>query len=515
MGGETRTQNSVRNGIYALVFYVLNLILGFVSRRVFILRLGAELQGLNATLSSILEFLNIAELGIGTVLASLLYKPLFDKDEQKVSELIALMGWAYRRIAYFIIAGAVVVMAFMPRIFAETTLPLWYAYATFLVYLLASLLSYFVNYKQTLLSADQKEYKITVAYRFPLIIKMGLQILAIMYTDYGYEWWLFLTAAMAIVSSVMLSRAVKKDYPYVAKVSSRGAGVLIQKYPEAVKKVKQCFVHRIAGFFQYQSVPILTYKFASLVVVTMYTNYMMIVMGVNMLVNALMNGIQAGVGNLVAEGDREKKLSVFYELFSLRMFIAAVVSFGIYTLSSPFVTLWVGGYLVIDNLSLGLITAILFINISRSAVESYLYAHGMFQDIWAPAAEAAINIGLAVLLGSMMGLPGILIGSLVSLLVIVLGWKPYFLFKIGMKESLSRYWVNYIKHIVVIGVLFVGGVKLLELLPIDPSVSVIGFLAYGAIGMTVFVVALCGMLSLVSRGMRDAVVRMRHIILRR
>ena len=65
--------------------------------------------------------------------------------------------------------------------------------------------------------------------------------------------------------------------------------------------------------------------------------------------------------------------------------------------------------------------------------------YGLFQDIYAPAIEAILNLGLSVLLGYYYGLPGIITGVLISLLLIVCCWKPYFLYTCGFKKSVWDY----------------------------------------------------------------------------
>lgn len=174
---DSRTSKSIKNSSVALVFYFINLILQFFSRKIFLDYLGAEVLGLNTTATNLLQFLNLAELGVGAAIACTLYKPLAEKDTDTINEIVSLQGWLYRRIAWIVIAGSVVLMAFFPWIFAKMPLPLWYAYASFGVLLVSGLLSYFVNYKQIVLSADQQEYKIQYSYKASMLAKLLLLIL--------------------------------------------------------------------------------------------------------------------------------------------------------------------------------------------------------------------------------------------------------------------------------------------------------------------------------------------------
>lgn len=96
----------------ALAFYFINLILQFFSRKIFLDYLGAEVLGLNTTATNLLQFLNLAELGVGAAIACTLYKPLAEKDTDTINEIVSLQGWLYRRIAWIVIAGSVVLMAF-------------------------------------------------------------------------------------------------------------------------------------------------------------------------------------------------------------------------------------------------------------------------------------------------------------------------------------------------------------------------------------------------------------------
>ena len=140
-------------------------------------------MGLNTTAQNLLSFLNLAELGIGTAVSYNLYKPLFDGDRKVINDIVSIQGWLYRRIALVVIAGACVLMCFFPLIFAKAEVPLWYTYGTFLALLTSALLGYFVNYRQIVLSADQKEYKVTYCLKGGMAVKNIVQIIAIYMAD--------------------------------------------------------------------------------------------------------------------------------------------------------------------------------------------------------------------------------------------------------------------------------------------------------------------------------------------
>ena len=502
---------SLKNGVVALGFYFVNLVLQFFSRKVFLDHLGAEVLGLNTTATNLLQFLNLAELGIGTAIACTLYKPLFDRDTTAINEIVSLQGWMYRRIAWVVIAGAAVLMCFLSWIFEKMPLPLWYAYASFGALLVSALLSYFVNYKQIVLSADQKEYRIQYSYKASMLAKTLCQIVAIKYFDDGYVWWLALEVGFAVVASVALNAVIRRTYPYLRTDLSAGKA-LSRKYPDVITKIKQLFFHKMAGFALTQTSPIIIYAYASLTLVALYGNYMLIVLGITSLMGAVFNGMNAGVGNLVAEGNKERIMSVFEELFSVRFLLSCTVCFGVYMLTPAFITLWIGPEYVLDDLTLGLMVATLYIGLTRTTVEAYLNAYGLFSDIWAPVVEASINIGMSVLLGWFFGLHGILAGVLLSLLIVVFCWKPYFLFRRGLKENLWIYVRMYAKHILLVSAVSAVMYLILGVLPFDPTAGIGAWLMYGVLVIGIFFSLLFGALYIAIKGMRIFVHRCQRII---
>lgn len=435
----SRMSKSIKSGGYSASLFIVNIVLGFVSRGVFIRHLGADLLGINTSVEGILGLMNVAELGISYAIAASLYGPMARGDRAAVAELVALQGWVYRRVAVAIIAMSLILAPFFPLIFADSAFPLSTAYATFAVYLFSSLLGFFVNYKMVVLDVGQEAYKISLSLRLPSAIRTVLQVVAIVFTDHGYEWWLALNVVSSVCSSAMLSRFVRRGHPYLNVPASAGSS-LRRRYPEVARRVGQLAVHKLAGMVMQRSSSVILLAFASLADVGVYGNYMMILTGVTMLVESLFSGVSAGVGNLVYSSGRAHVLSVFSELLTLRLFVGAVCAFGFFVVSPSFVELWVGGGLVLPLVPTLILSLTLFVDISRGAVDALVNAKGAFSDVWAAVCDFALNIGLSVLFGVYWGLSGVLGGSFVSLAAIALLWKPFFLFRLTMRCGFRGYW---------------------------------------------------------------------------
>ena len=444
---ESRTLKSVKNIEVATLFYFLNLLLQFFSRKIFLDYLGSEVLGLNTTAQNLLGFLNIAELGIGAAVAYNLYKPLQEKNRQAVIDIVSVQGWLYQRIAAIVGVGAIILMLFFPMIFSKAEVPLWYAYGSFGVLLLGALLDYTVNYKQIVLSADQKQYKITYSVQGVKIIKILFQVLAVRFLANGYVYWMVLEALMSVFSSFVLNLQINKEYPWLKADKHKGKELRI-KYPGVIQKTKQVFFHKIGSFVLSQTTPLVIYGFASLTLVAIYGNYMLIVSAVILLMDALFNGIGAGIGNLVAEGNKEQIKKVYWELTSARIWLSTIFCLIFYLFGDAFIALWIGAEYQLPRLPFLLITIIAFIRLTRTN-DSFLAAYGLYQDIWAPIVEASINLGLSILLGHFLGLTGILIGVLISLVLVICVWKPYFLYSKGFNEKFKEYVLRYIKLLIV------------------------------------------------------------------
>lgn len=501
MPQESRVKKSLLNARVNLIFYFLSLVLAFFSRKTYLEMLGDDFMGLTGTLQNLLSFLNLAELGIGTAIGYVLYKPLYTQNHEKINEIISVFGYIYRQIGFIILGGGIIMGGCLPFIFPNSVFPLGVTFFAFSSYLFTSLISYFINYKQTLLSADQKNYVVTAYFQSAVLIKTILQIACAYYTRNFYL-WISMEILLGITYSLILNWKIKQVYPWL-KSEVRLGKKIFRKYPEVMTYTKQLFIHKMGSFVQSQTVPFLIYAFVSLKIVAFYGNYTIIVDKVAQFVNNLLGSTSAGVGNLIAEGNAQKIKQVFWELLGIRFFIAGVISFALFHLTEPFISLWIGKEYILPNHILFLIILNTFIGYTRGATDQFLYGYGLFSDTWAPITEICINLAVAIIGGYLWGLSGVLLGGIVSLIIIIAFWKPYFLFKAGLKTSIWVYWRKYLTHLFLI--LLPGFACHIVLLPeyFRPETSFLQWILYAVCICITYALLTYFLLYLFTQGIRN------------
>lgn len=444
MPQESRVKKSLLNARVNLIFYFLTLVLSFFSRKIFLDCLGADFIGLTGTLYNLLGFLNLAELGIGSAIGYVLYKPLFDHDQQKINEIISVMGYLYQWIGFIILGAGCILACFLPLIFPNTGFDLSLIYFAYFSFLASSLIGYFINYRQNLLGADQRNYVVTAYYQSATIIKTIIQMTSAYYTG-SYYIWIVLELIFGIIFSIILNWKINQTYPWLKSEIKEGKR-LFKKYPEVIKYTKQLFVHQLNSLIQFQTTPFLIYAFVSLRIVALYGNYTLVLDKILASILTLFSSFRASIGNLIAEGNSSKVYSIFWEIGVCRFWLSGFVCFACFYLMNSFIYIWLGEQYILSNSILTLILLKFYIQFISDNPISFLYGYGLFADVWASYIQSAFFLFSAIFGGYYWGLHGIISASILSTFLINGIWKIYYLLKKGLNKSIINYWTLWSKY---------------------------------------------------------------------
>lgn len=507
--GESRVHKSLLNARVNVIFYFLSLFFAFFSRKIFLECLGAEFIGLIGTLGNILGYLNLAELGVGAAISFFLFKPIQANDRNQINEIISIFGYLYRKIGLFILLAGVAISLSFPWIFSKENLDYGIIYFAYYSFLGSALIGYFINYRQILLTADQKNYLVAIYFQSSNLVKIALQIFLAYYYRNLYV-WVFVEFLFGILGCVILNWKINKEYPWL-KSNIKQGNLLMKKYPSIQTNTKQVFIHKIKDFLLLRSDEIMIYAFVSLKMVAYYGNYTIIITKVLFFFSSVFDGVGAGVGNLVAEGNIKNTMKVFWELMVIRHFIAGFVVFCIYMLIEPFITLWLGPQYILDNTILVLMMVNLYIAQSRGVVDMFNHAHGLYADTWSAWVELILNVCITVIFGLKYGIIGILLGKIGSVLIIIVFWKPYYLFVSGLKKSVFEYWSGAVRYYIVSAISFISSYQLCKLYNIDIA-NYLELIFYAICVISTYLVINLSLLFIFCKGSKNLFLRIKGFV---
>jgi len=114
-------------------------------------------------------------------------------------------------------------------------------------------------------------------------------------------------------------------------------------------------------------------------------------------------------------------------------------------------------------------------------------------------------------LGKFYGINGILIGVILSLFLIVVCWKPFFLFNKGMNINSNKYFKMYLKQIIIaLSVIYVSEL-ISSYITLDPYISIFNFLIYSFIILSIITILLLVSFLLFTKGMNLFLYRIRNL----
>ena len=482
-----RVHRSVMNIKVGMIFYVLSLFLAFFSRKVFLDCLGAEFIGLTGMLMNIMSFLSVAELGIGTSIVYFLYKPLQEDNHEKINEVMSMLAFLYRCIGAVIGSIGIVVSLFFPWWFDNLTTGLPLVYFAFYSFLGSSVAGYVFNYKQLLVSANQKQYLVSAYFQTIAIVQSLVQILLAYY--YRNLWlWVVVGFVFTIIGIIVFNYRIRQLYPWL-QVDLKKGHENLKKYPEVLKKTRQIFVQKIKDFILYRSDEILVGAFVSVVKVAFYGNYTMIINKINFMVNILSEGLSAGVGNLLAEGNEQNIMKVYWEMTAARFLILGVIIFSLLMFFQPFIACWLGEQYQLSDVIVYLLIFNLFMRYQSASVYIYLGSAGLFSDVWAAWTELIVNLSITLLLAPTYGIVGILLGKILSFGIISAFWKPYYLFSQAFHKSVWEYWRGMMPYYIIFALFTLLTIWLKNAVINQHSDSFLSLVFYGvAVSIPLFVI---------------------------
>lgn len=436
----SRTDNSLRNLKTAVLFKLAAIVVNFIARKIFVVVLTKEYLGLDGTFANILTMLSLAELGVGTAITYSMYKPLAEGDRELILSLMTLYRKFYTVIGITVGVLGAALTPFLQYIIRDIP-DIPHIRLIYLMFVLDSSISYFLVYKQSLISADQKQHIVT-SYQYKTGMAVTAAQCAALLLTGDYILYLALKLCATFVCNALLARKADRLYPYLKQKTVQPLPAPVRQ--DISKNIRAMIAHKLGSVVVFGTDNVLIAYFVGAVSVGLYSNYLLITQSLKSAYSMIFRAMTASIGNLCAAEDTAHAQAVFWRVDLLTRWIYGFSAVCLVVLFNPFISLWLGADYLFSMPIVLLIVLSFYVTGMRQSVLTFREAMGLYwYDRHKPLFESAINLAVSILLAKPFGIVGIFIGTVVSTLSTCTWVEPYILFRHGFGAPVGKYFVHY------------------------------------------------------------------------
>ena len=423
---RTRLDNARRNIAVALAARAAALLSTFVTRTVIVSRLGAAYAGLSGLFSAVLQILSLAELGFGSAMVFSMYRPIAQGDVDGVCALLSLYRRIYRIIGLTVTGIGLLLLPVLPAMISGEVPPGAHLYGLYGINLANAALSYFLfAHESSLLAADQRGRLSSLLDAGATLCANLVQTLVLLQTR-SFTLFFLVLPGITACKSLVTHRLVRRLYPqFVCR------GQVPEKTLSGIRRrVSGLFIHRLCQVTRHSLDSVVISAHLGLMALTQYGNYYAVMAAVAEMTGAVTRALTASVGNALVTKSQAENYRDFQAIQLLYMWLCAVCTVCLFGLYQPFMRLWMGEGLMLGPGRMALFCAYFFTSRMGEVCYTYRQAAGLWgEDRVRPAAEAAGNLLLNVLLVRIIGMSGVLLSTILCLVGINAAWGSRILFR--------------------------------------------------------------------------------------
>ncbi len=475
-----RTKNATQNIIFGIILKIYQILVPFLIRTAMIYSLGVEYLGLNSLFTSILQVLNLAELGVGSAMVFSMYKPIANDDDKKICALMNLYKLYYRIIGAIVFIVGICVCPFISYLIKSDLPGNMNIYVLYLLNLMATVFSYWLfAYKNSILQAYQRQDVISKITIFVNTLQYILQLIAICIIKNYYLYVIILLLSQILINIITAYKS-NKLYPQY-----KASGNLEKSEIKQInQRVKDLFTAKIGGVIVNSADSIVISAFLGLTVLAIYQNYYYILTAIIGIVSVIFSACTAGIGNSLIIESKEKNFNDLKKFTFIIVWIAGFCSCALMCLYQTFMELWVGKDLLLELSAVVCLVIYYFVYEINSLLNLYKDSAGIWHsDRWRPLVTAILNLILNLILVNIIGIYGVLLSTVVSTLIVGMPWLIHNLSKEVFKISLDKYVVQLIKYTACVTILIAICYYLTNFVK---NVSVVSLILKGCICLLVF-----------------------------
>ena len=395
---------------------IIMLLISFFTKRLIVEFVAKEYLGINSLFSSLLSFLNLAELGLGTAVSLRLYKPLVENDKVKICSILKYVNKLYSLIGLIVFTIGLILSFFVPYLIKDNPFDSFYIQIAFFISVIGISLSYFFADKR-LYYISNEEYWVTIL--FDTLFKFVMYLVAFIFLYFTREYIYFaaISELSMFFANISLNVLYKKQVNIKAKYDS---SVVKEEKKHIFSSLYDLVPSKIGAFIFASTDSILISILLGLNDVGVYSNYLLIFNQTFFLLALVCDSLNATFGKIKQAGEEKKVLFNYFKKYLLIIIgLSLFLSVSIYMCIDDFVVIWMGKEEYVLDKTIVIVFASDFF--FHSILQPYITINMAFGDLKfdkiISIVTMSLNICSSIVLGYFFGLLGIIIGTFISNLI--------------------------------------------------------------------------------------------------
>lgn len=485
-------RKGILNVSVSIFFRIFMLIGSILVRRFLIQYIGNEVNGLDSLYASLIGFLTVAELGVGSAITFCMYKPIVEHDDIKVAALYQLFTKSYRLIGMIMVGVGVCLIPALPYLAKDYIQLDVNLGLTFLLMLFSVVLSYVFSAKTSLINAYKNNYITTSISSIGMIVQYVLQIITIITTK-SFTIYLCCRIVAMLLQWGITEAYAYKHYKSILIHDKEIVDGTTKK--EIVNKVKALFMHRIGGILVNSADSIIISAFIGVVLLGKYSNYSSIAVSMSSVLALVFSPLTSIIGHAYVS-EKEKTEQYFQKLYFLNFVLGVVFFLGYYAVIDDLVLILFGSNLRLSKSVSFIVATNYFVQFMRQSTLLFRDATGTFyNDRWKPFFEGTLNVILSIAFvkifahfgGDEIGVVGVIVATVFTNLLICHIVEPYVLYRYAFHESVKK---HLIQNYIYIGIFIISALIVSRLIQVYENKWVELFVN-GAISLAISACVIC------------------------
>lgn len=445
-----RTKNAARNIVYGGIYRVYQIVVPFLMRTAMIYFMGVQYLGLNSLFTSILQVLNLAELGVGSAMVYSMYKPVAEDNIEEICSLMRLYRFYYRIIGLVIGILGILILPFLPYLIEGDIPQDINIYIIYLLNLGSTVLSYWLfAYRNCLLNAYQRGDIINKIMIATSTVQYALQLFVLCFLQ-NYYLYLIVLLVMQAANNIITAVVTMKMFPEYKP----GKKLQHDTVSKINKRIRDLFTAKVGGVVVNSVDTIVISAFLGLEMLAIYQNYFYILNSVMGFITVIFSACTAGIGNSLIIESKEKNFDDLKKFTFIIFWISGFCTCCFLSLFQPFMRLWVGDSLMLGYAAVICLSIYFFIMEINSLLNLYKDAAGIWhKDRFRPLATAMANLCMNLVMVQFWGIYGIILSTVLSALIVGMPWLLNNLFSTLFERKYLNAYLKMLGFYVVVSVI--------------------------------------------------------------